>query len=73
MANDRHTGEWYTESPDPDPKQDLGYELDSWNVADAHCNGEEHLVFVPSSERILEDNEFIVAHPKAVCELGEKL
>lgn len=73
MTADKGHSEWSGQPPDPDPHQDLEYELDCWDVTDTRCRGEEHLVFLPSAERINRDAEFIVAHPDDVCDLCETL
>lgn len=73
MAGENDTSEWVKQPPDPDLEQDLGYELDSWDVTNTHCRGEEHLVFLPSSNRIRRNSEFIVAHPDDVCDLFDQI
>lgn len=73
MTSENDTSEWLKQPPDPDPERDLGYELDSWEVTDTHCRGEEHLVYLPSSNRMHGDSEFIVAHPDDVCDLFDMI
>lgn len=73
MTTDKGHSEWFHQPPDPDPEKDLGYELDCWEVTDTRCRGEEHLVFLPSADRLIGDAEFIVAHPDDVCDLFEML
>lgn len=68
MDTDGELTEWYHQPTDPDPKQDLGYELDSWETAETWCRGEKYVVFVSSKERADGEDEYIVAHPNAVCD-----
>jgi len=56
---------WQRVPEDPDPKQDLGYDIEDLTVVESPT--ESHVVFLPSAESHLDDEAFIIADADAVC------
>ncbi|WP_135536954.1 hypothetical protein [Halostella pelagica] len=65
--------EWAQKSEDPDLEDDLGYELDDWEMVEARNAEGEQLMFLPNDEEMIKDEAFIVAEPDAVCDLVESV
>ena len=55
---------WQEQPEDPDPKQDLGYDMEDLTVVRSPTDS--HVVFLPPDESNLEDEAFIIADAKAV-------
>lgn len=64
----RTRANWADLPSDPDPHEDLGYELRQLTVIHVEEGGEKYL-FLPGMEEHLLDEEFIVATPESVCNL----
>lgn len=58
------TGDWQQVPEDPDPEQDLGYDMADLTVVTSPT--ESHVVFLPPEESYLEDEAFIIADADAV-------
>ena len=58
-------GNWQRVSEDPDPRQDLGYDIEDLTVVTSPT--ESHVVFLPPDESYLDDEAFIIADADAVC------
>ena len=56
---------WQQVPEDPDPRQDLGYDIEDLTVVTSPT--ETHVVFLPPDESHLEDEAFIIADADAVC------
>lgn len=56
---------WHGLPEDPDPRQDLGYDIEDLTVVKSPT--ESHVVFLPPDESGLEDEAFIIADARAVC------
>ncbi|WP_138799169.1 hypothetical protein [Halostella sp. PRR32] len=65
--------EWAQKAEDPDLEDDLGYELDNWEMVEARNAEGEQLMFLPNDEEMIKDEAFIVAEPDAVCDLVESV
>lgn len=62
---------WETAPTDPDPLADLNYEYEP--LTHIHVTeGQESYIFLPEEEDHLDEDEFIVAAPDDVCQLGER-
>lgn len=67
----RATGEaWESVATNPDPNEDLGYDLQTLNVITVGDDDEQCMV-LPDDADHLEDEEFMVAEPAAVYDLHE--
>jgi len=65
------TGEaWESIASNPDPNEDLGYDLQSLNVI-AVGDDDEQCMVLPDDSDHLRDEEFMVAERAAVCDLHE--
>lgn len=56
---------WQRVPEDPDPIQDLGYNLEDLTVVTSPT--ESHVVFLPPDENNLDNEAFIIADTNAVC------
>lgn len=63
--------EWSERPADPDPEEDLDYDLVDWVSIPASQNGRDYLMFIPEEEDMLRDDEFVVVEEDAVCDLVE--
>jgi hypothetical protein len=63
---------WQEVPRDPEP-DDLGYELDDWEVVRAKKNDRGHLMFLPEREEMLRDEAFIVADAGSVCDVVDRI
>lgn len=61
--------EWDDVPDDPDPKENLGYELEELTVIRSETDGQ--YVFLPEEESHLNEEEFIVADPDALVDLEQ--
>lgn len=61
--------EWEQVPEDPDPHENLGYELEELTVIRSETN--DQYVFLPSEESQLLDEAFIVATADALVELEQ--
>jgi len=59
--------EWEQVPEDPDPHENLGYELEELTVIESETN--DQYVFLPSEESHLLDEAFIVATADALVDL----
>lgn len=57
-------GDWQRVPEDPDPEQDLGYDIADLTVVTSPT--ESHVVFLPSEDSFLDDEAFIIADADAV-------
>jgi hypothetical protein len=64
--------EWAQQSDDPDLEEDLGYELDDWEMVEARKAERDHLLFLPNDEEMIKEEAFLVIDPDIVCDLSEK-
>lgn len=71
MCVSKATGEvWESVASNPNPNEDLGYELQSLNVISVGEANEQYMV-LPNDSNHLDDDEFMVADPDAVYDLHE--
>jgi hypothetical protein len=64
--------DWENLPRDPDLERDLGYQIEDWEVVTARAAGAERLLFIPSDESVLCDDEFIVADPTIVSNVADR-
>jgi hypothetical protein len=55
-----HT-EWRTVPNDPDPRDDLGYDLIDLDILPTNVEGRSQILVLPTDEDLLRENAFIVA------------
>jgi hypothetical protein len=65
-------GDWREVPRDPDP-EDLGYEIDDWEVIRARKDERGHLMFLPEEEDMLREEAFIVADNASVCDVVDRI
>ena len=63
---------WRDVPRDPDP-EDLGYEMDDWEVIRARKDDRGHLMFLPENEEMLREEAFIVADDCSVCDVVDRM
>jgi hypothetical protein len=63
---------WQSVSRDPDP-EDLGYDMDDWEVIRARKDDRGHLMFLPENEDMLREEAFIVADSCSVCDVVDRI
>lgn len=63
---------WQNVPRDPEP-EDLGYELDDWEVIRARKDDRGHLMFLPENEDMLREEAFIVADACSVCDVVDRI
>jgi len=61
------TNEWDDVPDDPDPRENLGYEMEELTVIQSETDGK--YVFLPEEESHLMEEAFIVVHPDSLAEL----
>jgi hypothetical protein len=67
----RATGEvWESVASNPDPRDDLGYELRALDVISVGLDDEQCMILPSDADHLTED-EFIVASPNAIADLQE--
>lgn len=65
------TGEvWDAVASNPNPNEDLGYDLQALNVITVG-EADEQCMILPSDSDHLADDEFMVADPSSICDLHE--
>lgn len=69
--NETAIGTWESVSSNPDPADDLGYDLQSLSIITVGDDGKQCMV-LPTDGDHLEDDEFMVADPDLVCDLHER-
>lgn len=62
---------WEQVSSNPDPEEDLGYDLQALSIIAVGETNEQCMV-LPTDSDHLEDDEFMVADPDLVCDLHEE-
>lgn len=60
---------WETVPDDPDPEEDLGYEMEELTVIESATDSK--YIFLPADESQLGDEEFIVAEGDVLCDLTQ--
>ena len=65
-------GDWQEIPRDPD-LEDLGYEIDDWEVIRARKDERGHLMFLPEEEDMLREEAFIVADNASVCDVVDRI
>lgn len=65
------TETWERVSSNPDPEEDLGYDLQALSIITVGDRNEQCMV-MPSDADHLENDEFLVADPDLVCDLHER-
>lgn len=63
---------WEEVPRDPRP-EDLGYDVDDWEVIRARKDDRGHLMFLPENEDMLCDEAFIVADTCSVCDVIDRI
>lgn len=53
--------EWLQLPSNPDPRRDLGYEIEPWEVVDVENGESSHFVLFPTEEEMLRLDAFIIA------------
>lgn len=61
---------WEEIASNPDPNEDLGYELQPLTVIAVGKHDEQCMV-LPNDSDYLKDDEFLVADPDLICDLHE--
>jgi hypothetical protein len=69
MTGDAIKEKWRQQPDDPDPAQDLGYEIDDWERIAAHQEDSEKFLYLPEDEELLREEAFIVITPEDLVEL----
>lgn len=64
--SERMSVDWQRVPNDPDPEQDLGYDLAELTIVRSPT--EDHVVFLPTEEDCVEDEAFIIADTELVTE-----
>lgn len=63
---------WEDVDCDPTP-EDLGYDMDDWEVIRARKDESGHLMFLPDNKELLHDEAFIVADTSSVCDVIDRM
>jgi hypothetical protein len=63
--------EWAGAPTDPDPQQNLGYELSDWEVL-SPSRGSGQVVFLPEDEELLREEAFVIADRSTLCSLDQR-
>lgn len=61
--------DWKEVSPDPDPSNDLEYELIELDVIETTAGGEPQVLVLPEDEDMLREDAFMVVEEGGVCDL----
>jgi hypothetical protein len=72
MSANSIKSEWDEAPVDPDPRQNLDYDLQDWEVI-APENGRDHFVMLPSDEAQLREEAFIIVAESNVKDVLEYL
>jgi hypothetical protein len=69
-TGDEESGEvdWAAVASDPDPKENLGYELSQWEEIPVEDDPDQ-VIFLPSNEEDIAEDAFIVSESDAICDL----
>jgi len=59
--------EWKSVSDDPDPRSDLGYEMEELKVIESAADSQ--FIFLPENETHLDEEEFIIVDEDSLCVL----
>ena len=59
--------EWKSVSDDPDPRSDLGYEMEELKVIESAADSQ--FIFLPENEAHLDEEEFIIVDEDSLCVL----
>ena len=62
---------WEEAATDPDPHEDLDYELQPLTVIKLDQKQREMYMILPGEEDHLRDEEFVLADPGSICRLDE--
>lgn len=62
---------WEQVAVNPDPVTDLGYVHEPLTTIYVEEDGEQY-IFLPGENEHLTDSEFIIASPRAVCDLANR-
>lgn len=62
---------WEAVSSNPDPSEDLGYDMQALSIITVGDRDEQCMV-MPTDSDHLDDDEFMVADPDIVCDLHER-
>lgn len=65
--------EWEHQPADPDPNDDLDYEMIDWMCVEAEQQGREYKMFLPEEEEMLAEDEFILVERELVSYLSENV
>lgn len=68
-STESEDADWWDVAEDPDPSEDLDYELIDLDVIRTETGGKEQVLLLPSDEDMLRRDAFIVAERDAVCDL----
>ncbi|GAB7095369.1 hypothetical protein JCM30237_25220 [Halolamina litorea] len=69
MQHDPST-DWWDVSEDPDPTDDLGYEVVELDVISTNTNGENRALVLPTDEDLLAEDAFMIVDEASVRDLG---
>lgn len=69
--NETASETWEAVSSNPDPAEDLGYDLQALSIITVG-DADEQCMVLPTDGDHLEDDEFMVAEPDLVCDLHER-
>ena len=61
--------DWKEVSPDPDPSNDLEYELIELDVIQTTAGGRPQVLVLPEDEDMLREDAFMVVKESAICDL----
>lgn len=64
--------DWERLPADPDPERDLGYRIEHWDTFRANDDGDS-VMFLPSDEKLLKTDAFLIADRTSVCDVNERL
>lgn len=62
--------DWQDVSDDPDPVEDLGYDLLELDLLSTLVEGKSQVIIMPTDEEHLLDDSFIIVDEDVVCELA---
>ena len=63
--------EWAEVPIDPDPQQNLDYELQDWEVLSPSSESDQ-VVFLPEDTELLRDEAFLIAARESICSLDQR-
>jgi hypothetical protein len=62
---------WRELPPNPDPLDDLGYDLVELDFIPTSTSGSEEVLVLPTDEEMLREDAFVVADKDSVVDLAE--